>query len=360
MRTVGVVLCLCGTLIVGLMSWMRAGGPAVVEAAAIDVQPVPATTPDPQPVVVLEWEGAPARVAPPPVEVALAEEQPERTEPASEQDLLRWIEDLRDDEVNWNATRSAYALWRHVKQAKPLLMAALRSPDAQQRGLAAYILTDLELTDPAEKHALVDVLAESYEHPRFFPREVRNGTGEVTRTYSLAVSLEDNAYIAFRINAEYRDMARPVIERVWSHADDERGRDAGYLLAHDRLGRTRFAIAQRAVDHLVDNEVEGDAVISLRTLTRLGPEAIPVVLDALPGRDSQAQQLLGHWLSYFAPEHRLASRLSGKQIGKLGFWYGDWVLAEWERCEWERVPPVPETELATMDEEFPAGESGEY
>jgi hypothetical protein len=366
MQKLGGGVCLCLALVGALWLWLEAHSPRPVEAAELPGPSIDSSSvrqAQPPAAVVLEWEGAPARVPSPvlavsvPVPVSLPADAPA---PVTESQLLRWIEDLRDDEVNWNATRAAYELWSHLEQAKPLLLAALRSPDAQQRGLAGYILSDLPLTDPAEQRALAGVLAESLEHPQHFPREVRSAAGELVHTYTLSFSLEQNAYAAFQLHGEYRALALPTIERIWRRADDERGREAGYLLAFERGGRMRYEVAQRAVEHLVDNQIGGDAVISLRTLTRLGSEALPVVLDALPGPDPQSEQLLGHWLSYFAPEHRQSRRLSGRQLGGLGFWYGDWVLAEREHCGLGSSPPAPELELATMEEEFPPEEPSEY
>jgi hypothetical protein len=162
------------------------------------------------------------------------------------------------------------------------------------------------------------------------------------------VDLATNAAIAFQTFPEYRALAQPALERVWLRADDCDGRLAGYILAHDANGRMRFAIAQRAIDHLVDNKFEGDAVISLRTLTRLGPEALGVVLDALPGKDAQQQALLGHWLSYFALDHQQARRLTPRHLKRMGFMCGDWVLAEWERMS-HRNPPAVDTASDTPE-----------
>lgn len=338
-------LAACAAFVGSLWAWLEPSRAHSVAAAELLPQPVVPTESEPRSAAVLESESTPARALNPVMIGATAPEETEpEPQPVTEAQLQAWIEDLRDDDRNWNAVRAASHLWIHFRQAKPLLLQALDSTDAQQRSLAAYVLTDRPLDEPRQMHRLVWVLAESFENPQYFPRKVSGADGE--RECQLSVDLATNAAIAFQTFPEYRALALPAIERVWQREDDDHGRRAGYILAHDARGRLRYAVAQRAVEHLVDNEIDGDAVISLRTLTRLGPEALGVVFDALPGRDQQQQALLGHWLSYFSPDHRQARRLTARHWGRMGFSYGDWVLAEWERMD---LPSVPHFDVPAAD-----------
>lgn len=308
--------------------WIRAPAPAVALAA-----PPSATAPPREPVepAALAAETLAERTPAPPLEPAaeaeLAPAEPAVAAPvATPAELALLIEDLRDDTIRFNAERALWTLGQAGPEVVPLLERALRSSDWQQRQLAGWLLARRE--DHAASQALADVLVEALQED-----ELPYGTRyepALGRRVS-ATTLADNrqtARHALRQEAALFRLAEAALARALYAPEELTRAEAAWLLASHRSELARVAVVDTLLEHLCDNQVEGDATLALRGLYRLGADALPGIENAWPGRDEQQQRLLAHLLARLEPEHAGARRLAPAEFARCGFERGDPLLLE--------------------------------
>ncbi len=200
---------------------------------------------------------------------------------------------FRDDDVRFNAERSAHHLRQRGAAAVPELAQALRSDDVQQR---SYALGTLWVLDPAPFPELID---------RSFAAVGRRPEGR----YPFGVQ---PASMGVRYLARHAAEVAPWARRFVDDADPMRAFFAAYVLGRAGDLRTVARAAPRLIEHLADNHIQGDALMACHGLAGFGASALPFVEDALPGADAQARPLL----------EALRAEFSGGRAAAAGFGRG--------------------------------------
>jgi hypothetical protein len=205
--------------------------------------------------------------APPPVSAP-----PPLPPEVSPQQVLDWIDDLRDDDIRWNAIRARQKLTEAGPGTIPFLRPALLSNDGQQRMLVGRLLRSF---DDTTTDALVVVSLEAMRSDRPSPGDHGNDAAHAFH------------WLRTRVEA-----ARPRIEAALASDDPQQAFLCACLLA--RTGRTQsfHRTVSLLIDRLQDNSITGDAVLSAHALYRLGTPVLPHLREAWLRADPQAQQLL--------------------------------------------------------------------
>lgn len=201
---------------------------------------------------------------------------PPRTVPSTQPataELRTLVTDLADDDIKWNATTAMAALRRIGAPAAPLLEEGLYSSDAQLRTYCELLLRGMDgPPTSALLEAVVDRL--SSERPRDFSSAMKAVQPRV-------LYLEKHTRAAL-----------PYLYRGLRSEDASQRFLCAYLLACD--GDT-FTIAETCpllIEHLADNQIAGDALMSAHALYRLGAPALPFVRGAMGQTSGQALSLL--------------------------------------------------------------------
>ncbi len=314
------------SILFGAGLWIRHPAPlAALAAPQRDAQPPAA----PRELATFAAEANDTRAAVAEPEPVLVEAVPEPANPppiCTPAALAALVEDLRDDTIRFNAENALVILGSAGPEVIPLLERALRSNDWQQRQMAGWLLARRD--DAAASQPLADVLVEALQEDelpygsRYDPvlgRRVSATTFVDNRELARDRLRKDEKLFAF---AERGLAGRLAAPEPLTRAE------AAWLLAchHSELART--AVVNTLLEHLCDNEVEGDAELALRGLYRLGPEALIGIENAWPGVDAQQQRLLAHLLARLEPEHAGARRLSPVEFTESGFRRGDPLLLE--------------------------------
>jgi hypothetical protein len=239
-----------------------------------------------------------------------------RPVPPTFDQIARWIEDLRDDEVAGNATSAMYALGRNLRLASDALAAVVNSDDEQQRKLALYLLASsprsLDLPRAAELY-IAELAPDDLPHPRTPPSE--------QRSEALPVHAAHNASRAAEWLHQHADLARPALEAAWlrrtgASSDVQAELTVAALLALDDVSRFRWAAREALIERMRDNDVPRDAALAFDVLSSVGIEALPLVDRAWPTADEQQRGHLARWLDENAPsDPRGADRESHQPSG---------------------------------------------
>jgi hypothetical protein len=220
---------------------------------------------------------------------------------ASAEQIARWIEDLRDDDIPKNARNAVLGLQGHMSLASDALAAVVNSDDEQQRKLALYLLADsrrsLDLPRAAELY-VAELAADDLPRPRVAPRWMAPGGEVVTQVH--------NAGRAAEWLLEHADLARPALEAAWrtrtgASSDLKLELALAALLALDELSRVRWEACELLIERMRDNDVPQDAALAFDVLSEVGPQALWLVDRAWPTADEQQRAHLSHWLSLNAP-----------------------------------------------------------
>ncbi|MCC7015095.1 MAG: hypothetical protein IT454_21220 [Planctomycetes bacterium] len=204
----------------------------------------------------------------------------------------RWIEDLRDDDVRWNAQQAVDELQRAPSEVEELLGACLDARDRQQRKLAALVLARRGSTVRAPRLAecLVEDLAED-EFPWGCAREAERCT--YTPLW--------NASCAAQWLAEHPEWSRAALEAAADSGSVQQQLAVSALLALDAGSSSSDRACVRMIAHLADNDVSQDAALAFDVLATVGPRALPFVERAWPGSDAQQRELLRRLFAELAP-----------------------------------------------------------
>jgi len=195
-------------------------------------------------------------------------------------DIAGLVEDLRDDGVRWNGTHAMRRLLSLPPGRVPELERALTSADAQQRGYAAAVLRLRHLEHGGEPCAELLTMSVAALRRDSVDRNIWGTLGMSPRVASV------------RFLSGYADRARDELLRAIDSPDEQQRFFAAWLLAQagirDRAARCAFVL----VEHLRDNDIEGDAMVAANGLFRLGPAALPVMALARRHADEQMRRLL--------------------------------------------------------------------
>lgn len=324
---VGALLAAASVLL-GTGLWIHQPAPPAALAAPEREEPSGAA---PRAVAALAAEASAARTAlrePEPVPV-LAEVVPEPANPAplcTPAELAALVEDLRDDTIRFNAGHALWILGQAGPEVIPLLERALRSSDWQQRQMAGWLLARRE--DAPASQALADVLVEALQEDELpYGTRYEPALGQRVRATTF-VDNRELARHALRHDAALFRLAEAGLARALYAPEELTRAEAAWLLASHRSGLARTAVVNTLLEHLGDNEVQGDAALALRGLGCLGEEALPGIENAWPGSDTQQQMLLAHLLARLAPQHPGARRLAPEDFVRCGFERGDPLILE--------------------------------
>lgn len=191
----------------------------------------------------------------------------------------RWIADLAHDDVRGNAQAALAELRRAGERARAALEDALRSPDHQQRQLAASLLRALG-GEPSRELLLVSL--EGLRHDRI-PADP--GVG-------LAFLHLPNARESASFLVGHARRVEDELLRGLQSVDGQERLLCAYVLAASRTQRGIERTTHVLIEHLADNDVPGDAVLASAALYRLGAAGLPFVRHAQAGADEQALALL--------------------------------------------------------------------
>lgn len=221
-------------------------------------------------------------------------------------DLGSLIDDLRDDEVRWNAIAAMDAILLADASPVGMLQQALESGDRQQRQLAGFLLRRIirRATPFWYSDQSVEDLVRDGRLPSWWLDPKPDVTEALLRVSVEALSADDmpyqrrgnvmvyNAASAVPFLVEHVEAARSLL--VEAAAGD--GRQARWLAAwclgtggvSDEAG----LVCAIMIPHLRDNEIEGDAVHACAAIYRLGPAAVPYLREALADADEQQRALI--------------------------------------------------------------------
>lgn len=177
------------------------------------------------------------------------------------------VQDLRSDNRDWNELESYGWLANHVEEAKPLLIEAMASDDAQQRRDAMELLrrttTDGAVFDSLLRMSVQDLRSDDREY---------------------------NAYGGFIFLLKHASAAEPLLRQAMA-GDDAQQRllsaaVAGCAAQRDLMSQAVLIL----VSHLADNHIEGDAIVAARALAGFGEEVVPLLQPYRASGDPQQRQ----------------------------------------------------------------------
>ncbi len=190
------------------------------------------------------------------------------------------VEQLRDDDVRWNAMEASESLRRLGWRAVPALESALASEDWQQRQMAADVLRSVAGYKPSP--AMLRVEVEGLRHDEL-PRQRRG-----RRAYTFVFNAKRGAEHLLRHVRE----AEPLLTAALVSEDQQQRFLCAYILGCAGRDEHAAAVAGVLLPHLRDNDVRNDAIMAAAALYRLGPKVRPYVVAARPSADRQARQLI--------------------------------------------------------------------
>lgn len=205
------------------------------------------------------------------------------------QDQIDWIipsyiNDLRNDEIPWNADSAIAHLTRIGLPAVPRLNAALDSSDYQQRQLSAHILRQIldntAFTGFVPCDRLLEVTTEGLRSDTlpFDP-------GDDSRpSHGLYVN---NGREGMGFLAHFPLRARPYLLQTMRSGDPQ-SRFLAALIAAQAAPPILFPeAAPILISHLKDNAISEDAKFAASALKSAGPLAIPYLQSAARSTDDQ-------------------------------------------------------------------------
>lgn len=193
------------------------------------------------------------------------------------------IDDLRDDEVRWNASNALRELSRMNPPPIDALEIALQSDDWQQRQLAAAALRQMPSYRPSR--AFCRVLVEGLRDddlPRHDPED-----GEAPTMTWVFNAIYGVKYLLERPRIATEELAKGL------SVPDVQGRFwCAFVLG--MTGRHEYVddAAPILIEHLGDNQFGSDGVYAAAALYRFGMPVLPYLESARFGADRQMQSLI--------------------------------------------------------------------
>jgi hypothetical protein len=252
----------------------------------------------------------------------------ERHAAASKKSVFELVEDLRDDDVRWNATAAAKELIRRMHDPGQYtevwreLDPALSSPDEQQRRIAIGLLQSLS----------------KIRHPgvaAYIPSErLLDLTADLLDRWDcwygvcwIPGDVYDEKSVAFAV--DHIDRMEERLARKLFTAPPSRRFIHAYILA--REGRVHLAplAAPVLVERLRDNHIRDDALMSMEALFRLGAPAIPWLREAIAYADPQQRDCIELLLwEYAEPASTPVERARRRHLNRVT-WKCDDPVQSW-------------------------------
>ncbi len=217
------------------------------------------------------------------------------------------IRDLKADGVNGNAERAMWLLPQLGNDALAALEAALRSPDWQQRQLAAHVLRGQPGLTPCD-----DLLRVTVEGLRSDDLPYERPDPSALRHYGHFTDVR-NARGGFVYLLGFPDMIEPFIEPGLTSEDHQQRLLCAGLAGGAHLSRLIPKAAPILIEHLRANRVPEDARFAGAALFRFGPEVAPWLEPLTNSDDRQARAIARRILSDFVQEPVPARFLSANQ-----------------------------------------------
>ncbi|RKY17380.1 MAG: hypothetical protein DRQ55_15915, partial [Planctomycetota bacterium] len=208
-------------------------------------------------------------------------------EPPPAAQLARLLDDLRDDDVRWNAGKAMSQLRRYLERSPArevvaeALTGALDSTDLQQRYFSAQVLMRAELESPPDRllAVVIDMMADGeLEGAPWAMRQIRRN-----------LFTPQTASIDYMI--EHADVAEQRLLGLLGHQRQEEARFlAAFVLASTGHPEHTDRLAPVLISHLADNDWPRDAVMSMIGLMALDRERVIWWLRVSSKPDEQFQR----------------------------------------------------------------------
>jgi len=213
--------------------------------------------------------------------------------------ISRLIDDLRDDDIKWNAQDAIDELSKIGMPAVPALEAALDSPDWQLRQMAAFILRDdwryrSSFKEYQPSTRLLEVCVEGLRHDDL-PWE-----GRSWRPYT--ITWVSNAKMGVPYLIKHAKAAELFLVKALKSEDVQQRFLVAVVLG--MAGRTASLeqTVRILLPHLQNNNISDDARMATPALYHLGKAVLPYLMEALPSADDQQEQLIRLiWLDLIEP-----------------------------------------------------------
>lgn len=201
------------------------------------------------------------------------------SEAAQREAAAACLADLRHDGTRWNATEALHVLGSLAPSvARPPLVAALASPDFQQRQMAANALLELDIAEPTDAMFRVcieglrdDSLPVDAAIPAYtYVCNARNGLSFLSKHAAAAES--------------------QLAEGIQSTDRQQRLLSAGIVCAA-RLEKLAPKACAVLIESLGDNSAFNDAAFATAALVALGEPALPALRAAAADADAQRRAL---------------------------------------------------------------------
>ena len=194
--------------------------------------------------------------------------------------VLRLIQDLRDDDVRWNAHRALWALLEMECDIIPLLEVALHMNDYQGRHLVGHILRLMHCSDYVPSDKLLEVTLQLLGRDQY----------DSEQYWSLFGPTDAFEYL-YRSNEDVYERIRQPLIRNLSSADPQERFLSAALLAERGEGDLAPSLVRVLAPHLADNDIRTDGGVAAHALFQLGPSAIPYLAPYRRSSDRQQAEL---------------------------------------------------------------------
>lgn len=195
--------------------------------------------------------------------------------PLAQSEVDALVRALAQDSIRWNAGDAVSKLLHAGPDVRDDLEKALASTDEQQRHLAAYVLRH---RDDSSAPALFDVSVEAL--------------GRVWFTGYHETLIHRPAVDAFRWFVGRGAEPAAALRRGLDSIDAQRQFLCAYLLARSGAEAPQGVVARLLVEHLGDNKILGDALLSANGLWLMGQRSLGDIRYARRWADAQALALL--------------------------------------------------------------------
>lgn len=197
-------------------------------------------------------------------------------------EIASLIAELADDDQPWNAIHATWALHEQGGAAAAALQDALDSNDRQQRQLAAHLLRRIESYQPTDR--LLEVTVEGLADDSL-PREQRAG-----RRHACVFVFNAKEGTLYLLE-HARRAERYLVEGLQSGDAQQRFLCAFILGRSGRTGAIDDA-APLLIEHLRDNDIRNDAMMSAAALYGFGVDVLPYLAAAVKNADQQQFELI--------------------------------------------------------------------
>ncbi|MFI4855144.1 MAG: hypothetical protein ACIAQF_09255 [Phycisphaerales bacterium JB065] len=203
------------------------------------------------------------------------------------------IEDLRDDDVRWNAHDAIDAIWSMENPPIAELEQALHSDDWQQRQIAA-LLRWRYIPPHSWLRQSKQVTEDRRQEAEQISKRLIEVTVEGLRSDNLPYDKEQGRYLdvfnasrGFLSLIYHADLAQEELEGALESDDYQQKFLSAVILGTGGVTASAEKAAPILIPHLRDNDIPEDARLAIYALHSLGESVIPLLEAALPTADKQ-------------------------------------------------------------------------